>query len=287
MTLSDTARDLLSKAAKRQDQLAEPPARLPAAARNAVFRSLIKQGLLEELPAPTEATHLAWRRDDDGVNIAARITDAALRTLNLDPPASAASSEYQDADCVGVVRNESVAAGAGPQARAYSFEAAEVPKDTMGEGDAAGALPGDRVAVPKIALPLVHRAAALRAAAEALLAAWDEAASGGTNIVHALETPMACLREALANRPAPSARVAPGGTSRLPRDNTKQAQVLALLRRDEATGWAPHTIRGFLACLKHKGITVETLDRVRQVAAKQQGAKGSYSVYRVSRADAG
>lgn len=107
---------------------------------------------------------------------------------------------------------------------------------------------------------------------------------------------MASLREALANRPARPARVRAGGTSRLPRGNTKHAQVLALLRRNEgasgpaiadATGWSPHTVRGFLAGLKHNGITVETLDRVRQAGAKQQGAKGNYSVYRVSRADAG
>src|SRR3954470_14927799 len=33
----------------------------------------------------------------------------------------------------------------------------------------------------------------------------------------------------------------------------------------EATGWAPHTVRGFLAGLAKKGITVAVLDRVRQV----------------------
>jgi hypothetical protein len=41
-------------------------------------------------------------------------------------------------------------------------------------------------------------------------------------------------------------------------------------------------VRGFLAGLKRKGITVEVLERVRQVGPNKEGAKGSYSVYRVA-----
>ena len=70
--------------------------------------------------------------------------------------------------------------------------------------------------------------------------------------------------------------------------------VLALLRRpegasgpqlQEATGWAPHTVRGFLAGLGRKGVAVAVLERVRQVGPGKAGAAGSYTVYRV--ADAG
>ena len=71
--------------------------------------------------------------------------------------------------------------------------------------------------------------------------------------------------------------------------------MLALLRRPEgatiaqiaeATGWLPHTVRRFVASLrKRQGITVEAMERVRQVGPDKQGAKGSYSVYRI--ADAG
>jgi hypothetical protein len=50
----------------------------------------------------------------------------------------------------------------------------------------------------------------------------------------------------------------------------------------EATGWAQHTVRGFLAGLKKKGHTVEVLERVRQVGPGSQGAKGTYSIYRVA-----
>ena len=69
--------------------------------------------------------------------------------------------------------------------------------------------------------------------------------------------------------------------------------MLALLRRAEgasgpqligATGWAPHTVRGFFAGLKKKGIEVSVLERVRQVGPNKQGAKGSYTVYRLAEA---
>ena len=69
--------------------------------------------------------------------------------------------------------------------------------------------------------------------------------------------------------------------------------MLALLRRPEgasgpqlieATGWAPHTVRGFLAGLARKGITVAVLDRVRQAGRGRAGAKGRYTVYRIARA---
>jgi predicted ArsR family transcriptional regulator len=73
--------------------------------------------------------------------------------------------------------------------------------------------------------------------------------------------------------------------------DTKQARVLAMLRRNEGAsgpqiaetmGWASHTVRGFLAGLTKKGIQVDVLERVRQVGPNKQGAKGSYSVYRVA-----
>ena len=126
----------------------------------------------------------------------------------------------------------------------------------------------------------------LRAAAQAALTAWDGAAEGRP----ALPAAMDALRAALAK--TPSARARTGG-SRPPRTDTKQANVLALLRRPEgvsgpamaeATGWASHTVRGFLAGLAKKGITVTVLERVRQVGPGKEGAKGSYTVYRVTEA---
>jgi hypothetical protein len=64
-----------------------------------------------------------------------------------------------------------------------------------------------------------------------------------------------------------------------------------MLRRNEgasgpqiaaAMGWAPHTVRGFLAGIAKNGIKVDLLERVRQVGPNKQGAKGSYGVYRVA-----
>ena len=72
--------------------------------------------------------------------------------------------------------------------------------------------------------------------------------------------------------------------------DTKQARVLAMLSRREgasgpqiaeATGWAPHTVRGFLAGLAKKGIKVEVLERIRQVGPNKVGARGSYTIYRI------
>ena len=72
--------------------------------------------------------------------------------------------------------------------------------------------------------------------------------------------------------------------------------MLTLLRRQEgatiaqvmeATGWAQHTVRGFFAGLKKKGHAVEVLERVRQVGTGKQGAKGSYSIYRIAPPAAG
>jgi hypothetical protein len=76
-----------------------------------------------------------------------------------------------------------------------------------------------------------------------------------------------------------------------PRTGAKLKAILIPPRRDEgasgpqiveATGWAPHTVRGFLAGLAKKGIEVDILERVRQVGPNNAGAKGSYTVYRLA-----
>ena len=83
--LSDTQRVILSAAAQHEMGLAGAPKTLPAAARNAVFRSLIKNNLLTEIDAPREHVGLGWRQDDDGTWIVARITDEGLRVIGIDP----------------------------------------------------------------------------------------------------------------------------------------------------------------------------------------------------------
>ena len=125
----------------------------------------------------------------------------------------------------------------------------------------------------------------LAAAARAVLDAWNDETNREIDIIGALEEPMAALSIALAGKPE-----RPAGAPRPPREGTKQQAVLALLRRDEgatiaqimeATAWQSHTVRGFLAGLKKKGTQVDVLDRVRQVGPNKEGAKGSYSIYRI------
>jgi hypothetical protein len=69
---------ILSAAAQHEMGLARAPKTLPAAARNAMFRSLIKNNLLTEINAPREHVGLGWRQDEDGTWIVARITAASL-----------------------------------------------------------------------------------------------------------------------------------------------------------------------------------------------------------------
>jgi hypothetical protein len=132
-------------------------------------------------------------------------------------------------------------------------------------------------------LPRVPRG--LTAAARAVLDAWNDETNREIDIIGALEEPMAALSIALAGKPE-----RPAGASRPPREGTKQQAVLGLLRRDEgatiaqimeATAWQSHTVRGFLAGLKKKGTQVDVLDRVRQVGPNKEGAKGSFSIYRI------
>jgi Protein of unknown function (DUF3489) len=92
-------------------------------------------------------------------------------------------------------------------------------------------------------------------------------------------------------QPSPAPRTA---GPRKPREGTEQQQVLAMLRRPEgatvaqimeATGWQAHTVRGFFAGLKKRqGLAVEAVERVRQVGPGKEGAKGSYTVYRLAEA---
>jgi hypothetical protein len=122
-------------------------------------------------------------------------------------------------------------------------------------------------------------------AAQAVLAAWDDAPGEHAGLAAAIER----LRRAIAEPVAARS----GSASRAARAGTKQATVLALLRRPEgasgpaiaaATGWASHTVRGFLAALKKRGVAVLVRERVRQVGPCKEGAKGSYTIYRIAEA---
>ena len=88
---------------------------------------------------------------------------------------------------------------------------------------------------PPIAIVPAGRRDRLRQAAQVLLDVWDGLASSKHDIIDALAGPVDNLRAALTTKTLASAEVDP---SRTPR-NTKQAQVLAMLRRNEgASGTA-------------------------------------------------
>lgn len=151
------------------------------------------------------------------------------------------------------------------------------------EPQAGGAAPEvqERPVAPAIPQPRTG----LRDAATALLAAWDAGVERSALRV-SIEALRAVLSRVGVNRPARDPSV-----PHRPRGGTKHQAILTLLRQEEgatiagimeATGWAQNTVRGFLAGLKKKGHTVEVVERVRQVGPGAQGAKGSYSVYRIA-----
>jgi len=265
--LSDTQRVILSAAAQHEMGLARAPKTLPAAARNAVFRSLIKNNLLTEINAPREHVGLGWRQDEDGTWIVARITDEGLRAIGIDPNEGDAGADT---------------------APSVAPDAKTAPQDAPATEAARAAPMTEEIAMldQALAARTATPRTSLRDAAAAILAAWDDEANREGDMIGALDAPMEALRTLLAGKPARAPRDA--SAPRKPREGTKQEQVLAMLRRPEgatvaqiaeATGWNSNTVRGFLAGLKKKGHAVEVLERIRQVGPNKTGARGSFTVY--------
>ncbi len=253
--LSATARAVLEQAPTREDQLGRPPV-LPAAARDQVVRSLLSKGLVEEVPAPVADDAYAWRRDEDGVVLMLRATGTGLTAIGLVDAGSLLEAPTDAPTLPDTADDDAVA------------------REALAVADALDAA------------PTVPTRASLRMAAQVVLDAWNDETNREVDMIGALEAPMAALSIALAGKPD-----RPAGAPRPPREGTKQQTVLALLRRDEgatiaqimeATAWQSHTARGFLAGLKKKGTQVDVLDRVRQVGPNKEGARGSYSVYRIA-----
>ena len=226
------------------------------------------------IPQSTTSAHGAWWQGEDGTQIALCITDAGLRAIGVDQATGPQEPQRDEAAQPSEPEREIPTAGQGDS------PAASEPRAPHDSGEAREAA----VAPPVAAGGATRRASGLRDAAASVLTAWNAEGRAG------LDAAVDALRAASTNRtPAPRETGAP----RKPREGTKQEAVLALLRRPdgasgpaiaEATGWAPHTVRGFLAGLAKKGMRVEVLDRVRQVGPGREGAKGSYSIYRIAEA---
>ena len=317
--LSDTTRAMLTLASTREDRLVRPPT-LPAAAARQVVRSLLNNGFVEEVPAPIEDSAYTWRTTDDGSALMLRATDAGLAAIGATAPTKPQTIEAFTQAVIGFLAEEGCNATILEEAEVQTMledgfsndrpagrvagdiltwlaeeeeraeEAAEAANPGATDADTAAddAVAREAAAVADAldAAPVAPTRANLRAAAQAVLDAWNDEANRETDIIGALEGPMTVLRLALAGKP-----VRATATPRTPRTGTKQEAVLTLLRRPEgatiaqiteATAWQSHTARGFLAGLKKKGIQVDVLERVRQVGSNKEGARGSYTVYRIT-----
>jgi hypothetical protein len=264
MTLSATQMAILTAAAQQSERLVLPPAKLAPAPREAIRRSLLGKGVIEPVDLRDAEAGAAWAAD--GTLLTYRITAAGLAAIRAEA--------RREADMPPEAPAESAQ---GAQGAAGSRLAETPPEPLAGPPES------------NTRLPAAQPRHALLAAAQAVLAAWDDEAGQRDRLPDAVGN----LRAALAGKSAPVPR--DPAAPRQPREGTKQQTVLALLRRPEgvtvaqiaeATGWQAHTVRGFFAGLKKRqDITVEAIERIRQVGPNRDGAKGSYSVYRT--ADAG
>ena len=255
MPLSPAATIVLARAAERPDRRLEFHRKLPTGGRHRMIDALLRAGLIAETQGDYRLGDGALLIEDAATGLmltTLALTDAGFRAIDREPPTAAT----------------------GADTALHVASAEVVADDAAAVADALDAAP----------VALTARAN-LHSAAAAVLAAWDDEDNRATDIIAALEAPMNALRTLLAE-PAPR-------TTGKPREGTKQAAVLALLARTEgttvaqiieATGWQQHTVRGFLAGLKRKGTTIEPIERVRQVGPEKQGAKGSYTVYRLATA---
>jgi hypothetical protein len=274
MTLSDTQLLVLNAAAARPDKLVTRHKRLPGASLQKVCAALAKRGLLAELDGASADPEVLRVKTDFG-QVEYAITRAGLAAIGVDD-----ESPYGEDVPKDVRAGVDPALIDGPDNEPRE-DAPTAPTGATSTEDAA--IPSaDATAQPTATT--APRRGGLRRAAQAVLEAYEQ--------FKPMDEPIAALRAALAGAAgrAGGAGRAPGAP-RQPRAGTKQEAVLALLRRDEgatiaqiidATGWQSHTVRGFLAGLKRKGITVAVLERVRQVGPGREGAKGSFSVYRIT-----
>lgn len=296
MKLTDTQRAILAAAARHPEHLAYPPERLPAAARQAVAKALLKHDLVIGVHRPAYDAVAKWTVDGDEMLL--KITDAGLRAIGIEPESEvvedieAAFDPLTGTAGAAPVANTATTGGedtAGPDEEPIPPYDSEEERAMQRAEAVEREIEAEEAQAAERAAKQAARAR-LRDAAAAVLAAWDDEAKRETDIIAALDGPMQALRAALAGKPPRTAREP--GAPRKPREGTKQETVLAMLRRPEgatvaqiteATGWAPHTVRSFFAGLKKRqGIAVEVLERVRQVGPNKEGAKGSYSVYRVA-----
>ncbi len=307
-SLSDTQRTVLSAACRRPGRRILPlPDHLKGGAAGKVLDSLAGKGLIEEVAAgPDEPV---WREDPTGRAITLAATDAAFTILGVgdepagDDPEAAPADAIDDAPAiddtaadVADADEEPGSADATPDGEtAVLVDAAIEPIDHTALDDAspepdAEPDPGNApvaeadepVTITPEGMPAVLAEAATRIAVLEGIRDSLVAAGHAETIALAGAEWLDRVIERAINPPAKPARTPRSTTPRAPRTDTKQEQVLTLLRRDsgatldeiaEVTAWKHHTIRGFFAgALKKKlglEVTSKKVDgrRVYRVAA--------------------
>jgi hypothetical protein len=261
MSLSPAATIVLTRAAERPDRRLEFHRKLPTGGRHKMIDALLREGLIVKTQGDYRLGDGALLIEDSATGLmltTLALTNAGFRALNLEPRSNEPAAE-----------NDAAAAPTVPDTAAVQTEALAV----------ADALEAAHTA------PVAATRASLRDTAAAVLEEWDDRDNNQYGLPEAIER----LRAALATKPGRHA--GQPGAPRKPREGTKQEAVLTMLRRAEgatvaqiadATGWASHTVRGFLAGLKKKGFKVTALERVRMVGPNREGAKGSFTIYHVA-----
>jgi hypothetical protein len=86
MKLTDTQRVILSTASQRTDRLALPlPGKLKGGAVNMIVKSMLKNGLLEEVEANRKLNDPIWRETGDGHAVTLIVSDAGLAAIGVEP----------------------------------------------------------------------------------------------------------------------------------------------------------------------------------------------------------
>jgi hypothetical protein len=214
MKLTDPQMAILTAATQHPERLAVPPERLPAAARQTVEKALLKHDLVIAVHGPAYDAQALWMVDGDSVLL--KVSDEGLRAIGMAPQDAASTPDVAP---TGAPEADDPAGATAP-----AQDAPEAPDDATRAED---------LALLDQALAASGRAprASLRDATAWVLVAWEDAASCDTDMIGALEGPMARLRAALAGKPAHAPR--DPAVPRRPREGTKQQQVLAMLRRPE------------------------------------------------------